>query len=105
MKKFLDSSIGRFRLISFAEGMSYLILLFIAMPLKYMYGLPVAVKMAGSLHGFLFVLYLVSLFQASLDLKWQSSKTLYAFIASLVPFGAFALDSKFLKEQHENYSN
>lgn len=103
MKKFLESSIGRFRFISFAEGLSYLLLLFFAMPLKYMFGFPIAVKIAGSIHGLLFVLYVLFLFQASLDLKWNAKNSIYSFVASLIPFGSFMLESKFLKQQHEDY--
>ena len=81
------------------EGISFLVLLGIAMPLKYMAGLPIAVRITGSLHGLLFVLFVFYLFQVRLDLKWDLKKTALAFIASLLPFGTFVLDSKLLKNE------
>lgn len=62
--------IGRLRTMGFIEGMSLLILLFIAMPLKYWAGLPLAVTIVGSVHGGLFILYLLVLAYATFSVKW-----------------------------------
>jgi integral membrane protein len=95
----LKSALGRFRIIAFLEGTSFLILLFIAMPLKYIGGMPWAVRQVGMAHGVLFILYLFALAHAMFDLKWSVGKGLIAFVASLVPFGTFVLDSKMLSEE------
>jgi integral membrane protein len=100
MKKQI-SVIKNFRLIAFSEGISFLVLLFIAMPLKYAFKIPEPVKYFGWLHGVLFVLYGILLLQAFIVLKWSFVKTLVAFLVSLIPFGTFWLDIKLKKEQLE----
>ncbi len=69
------------------EGISFLILLGIAMPLKYMYGQPEMVRYVGSIHGVLTILYILLLINVSIRLQWSIKTTALAFIASLVPFG------------------
>lgn len=81
----------RLILIGHIEGYSYLFLLGIAMPLKYIWNMPLAVKFAGSVHGFLFVWFCFLLFQAWLQLNWSFFKPILGFMASLVPFGTFFL--------------
>lgn len=95
----LSTSLGRFRLVSFAEGLSFLLLLGIAMPLKYIWNMPEAVKFAGYAHGFLFVTYCVLLLMAMLDLKWKFKYAVLLFIASLLPFGFLLAENMFLKKQ------
>lgn len=94
-----DSTLGRFRLTAILEGISYLVLLGIAMPLKYFAQLPAAVKYTGWIHGVLFVLYITLLLKVWMQYRWSLSKVILAFIASLLPFGTFVLDSKLKKEQ------
>ena len=91
---FLSSTMGRFRLIAIAEGISYLVLLFIAMPLKYFAGYPEAVKYTGWAHGVLFTLFGIFLILVWIQYRWKVGKVLGAFIASLLPFGTFVLDRK-----------
>ncbi len=69
------------------EGISFLILLGIAMPLKYMYGQPEMVRYVGSLHGVLTILYILLLINVSTRLQWSFKTAALAFIASLIPFG------------------
>jgi integral membrane protein len=95
---FFNSALGRFRLVAILEGVSYLILLFIAMPLKYIWQLPLAVKYTGWAHGVLFVLYMVLLLLVWIELKWKFTKVLWAFVASLIPFGTFILDKQLKNE-------
>lgn len=73
------------------EGISYLVLLFIAMPLKYMAGIPMAVQVVGYLHGILFIAYCILLAMVMQKMKWSFLKGFYAFLLSLVPFGTFWL--------------
>ncbi len=84
----------RFRSIGFSEGISYLVLLFIAMPLKYIWMFPLAVKIVGMIHGILFMLYLGLLYKAHTTYKWNWKFSALLFLASLVPFGTFYTDKK-----------
>ena len=93
----MNDSVANFRRVAFAEGMSYLILLFIAMPLKYGLNMPMAVKYVGWAHGVLFVAYIVVGGLAAIKAKWSLPFTIIAFVASLVPFGTFWLDKKLAK--------
>ncbi len=95
---FFNSTLGKFRLIALLEGISFLALLFIAMPLKYGAGMPLAVKYTGWAHGVLFVLYVILLIQVWIEYNWKFTKVILAFFASLLPFGTFVLDRKLKKE-------
>ena len=98
MNYFSTTTMGRFRLIAVIEGISYLLLLGIAMPLKYFAGIPAAVKYMGWAHGVLFVIFCVYLVKVWVQYKWTFWKTTWAFIASLLPFGTFILDKQLVKE-------
>lgn len=74
------------------EGISYLLLLFVAMPLKYMYDMPFAVRIVGSAHGLLFVVFMVLLAIVYLRDTMTFKQCVTGFVASLVPFGAFVFD-------------
>jgi len=87
------------RSIGIAEGISYLILLSIAMPLKYLAHIPEAVKIFGWLHGVLFVAFIWAIFQGKTKLNWSLQVMATAFIASLIPFGTFWLDKKLKAEE------
>ncbi len=86
------SELKRFRLINKVEGYSYLLLLFVAMPLKYIFGYAVATKIFGTIHGILFILFIYRLAKAALSVPFTKKETLIFFIASLVPFGSFYTD-------------
>ena len=86
------------RLVAFLEGTSFLILLFIAMPLKYLAGLPLAVRIAGSLHGVLFLVFLAALYRAGRERRWPYGRWLIAFVSSIVPFGTFVFDRSLRRE-------
>lgn len=89
----------RFRQVAVLEGVSYLLLLFIAMPLKYFADIPEAVKYTGWAHGLLFVLYAALLIQVWQQYNWKFGKAVMVFIASLVPFAPFWVDKKLKEEQ------
>lgn len=95
----LSNPVGRLRLIGFIEGVSFLVLLGIAMPLKYAAGMPLAVKYVGWAHGGLFLLFLAALGQASAETDWGFKKIAGAFIASVVPFGTFVLDKQLKQDE------
>ena len=88
----------RFTSVAFVEGISYLLLLLVAMPLKYFANIPEAVKYVGLAHGVLFVLFCFYLLKVWIGLRWSFTKALMAFIASLVPFGTFNLEARLKKE-------
>lgn len=98
MFRLLSSTLGRLRVVGFAEGVSFLVLLGIAMPLKYLLGQPEAVRMVGMAHGLLFVLYVLLVIMAAIEHSWSFKKAILAFVASLVPFGTFWADKKLFQE-------
>ncbi len=87
-------NVKNFGLINTIEGWSYLILVFIAMPLKYLAGFAMATKVVGMIHGILFIAFIVMLILATLEAKWKSKETIIFFIASLIPFGTFWTKNK-----------
>jgi integral membrane protein len=96
--RWLKTSIGRLRVIGFWEGVSFLVLLGIAMPLKYYAGQPGAVRVVGMAHGILFMLYLWAAIQAALEHNWTWKRTALVLVASLLPAGPFIVDAKILRE-------
>lgn len=95
----LTNPIGRLRLIGLLEGSSFLILLGVAMPLKYAAGLPMAVKYVGWAHGALFLLFLLALAQAAAETDWGFKKIAGAFIASVIPLGTFVMDRQWKADE------
>jgi integral membrane protein len=79
---------------AFIEGISFLVLLFIAMPLKYLAHLPRPVLYTGWVHGILFIIFCAALLRAMLVTKWPVSRCAIVFIAALLPFGPFILDRR-----------
>jgi len=92
------TELRQLRLVAFAEGLSFVALLFVAMPLKYVWGLPLAVRIVGSLHGALFLIFLVALFRAASEREWPLRRSFLAFVSSVVPFGTFVFDSSLKSE-------
>lgn len=86
------SALRQLRVVAILEGFSFIVLLFIAMPLKYMAGLPLAVRIVGAIHGFLFLVFLLALFRAAAEYRWPARQTLLALLASVVPFGMIPFD-------------
>ena len=86
-----------FRIVSFLEGLSYLLLLFIATPIKYLADNPEYVKMLGMPHGVLFMLYVVLAFMIKPEMKWNSKEFRIVLLASIIPFGTFYIDRKYFK--------
>ncbi|WP_337101271.1 DUF3817 domain-containing protein [Paenibacillus sp. YIM B09110] len=91
------TAIGRLRIVGFYEGISFLVLLLIAMPLKYWADLPHMVTVVGSLHGLLFTLYGLALLHVWIKHRWSFLKVVAAFIAAFLPFGTFISDAKLLR--------
>ena len=98
-KELLVKQLHRFRMIAIAEGISFLILLLIAMPLKYMFDIPQAVKVFGWVHGALFVTFIYTAFAVFNAFKKDVSWLGKAFLASIIPFGTFILDKELKMEE------
>ena len=89
-----------FRITALIEGVSYILLLFIATPIKYLYEDPQYVKMLGMPHGILFMAYVVIAILISSNMKWSSRTLWIILVASVIPFGTFYVDKKYLKTSH-----
>lgn len=90
-------TIPQFKLVAILEGISFLLLLGVAMPLKYVWGFAEATKVIGMVHGLLFIAYVIMVILIREQLKWSIKITLLALIASVLPFGPFVVDRKLLK--------
>lgn len=95
----MKKSYKDFRLIALAEGVSFLVLLFIAMPLKYFADLPMAVTVVGGLHGVLFIAFGILALKVKTDCKRNVAWLAKAGLASLLPFGTFIMDKQWKKEE------
>ncbi|MBC8151969.1 MAG: DUF3817 domain-containing protein [Bacteroidetes bacterium] len=87
----------RLRAIGLAEGISYLVLLFIGVPLKRFGGHSEVVEIVGPIHGLLFLLYVLIVVQAKVEYNWPLGKTLLALVASVIPGGTFYADHKIFR--------
>lgn len=90
--------INLYRKTALIEGVSYLILLFIAMPLKYFFNIPDAVKYFGWIHGLLFLVFFVILVIAAIKYRWSLVRIGIYLIGSVLPFVPFYLDKKLKAE-------
>lgn len=97
LRSLLVSPLGRFRIVAFIEGLSYL-LLGITMILKYKYGMPKPNYAVGMAHGVLFMAYILLLLQVGIKYKWTLMRMFWGFVASLVPFGTFYADVKWFRQ-------
>ncbi|PWH82336.1 hypothetical protein DIS18_08770 [Algibacter marinivivus] len=91
------SSLNIFRLVALLEGVSYILLLFIATPIKYLLGEPQYVKLLGMPHGILFVAYVALAVLFKKEFTWSNKQFLIVLVASIIPFGTFYIDRKYLK--------
>ena len=94
----LRTPVGRLRAVGIIEGVSFLVLLGIAMPLKYFAGLPEAVRIVGWVHGILFIGFFVALIVARDARQWSLRWTALVLLAALLPFGPFVIDGRLRKE-------
>lgn len=97
----LRTPIGRLRVVGFLEGLSYLLLLGIAMPLKYMLDMPQAVRVIGMAHGILFVIFIWLTVYCKFRYHWSFGRMILLWIASLLPFGTFYADYKWLRHNED----
>lgn len=94
-----DAKLDRFRHVAFWEGVSYVALLGIAMPIKYLGGVPEPVKYVGWAHGILFILYVALLADAARRFRWSARRVGLYFLASLLPVAPFFVERALRREQ------
>ena len=86
-----------FRILSVLEGISFLLILFITMPLKYMFDNGAPNKVIGMAHGFLFLAYVVMAIMMKSYMKWNNKTVGIVLLCSIIPFGTFWMDKKYLR--------
>ena len=91
------STLNTFRLIAILEGLSYILLLGIATPIKYFLNDPQYVKLLGMPHGLLFILYVAMAFVFKKEFEWDNKSFGFVLLASIIPFGTFYIDRRYLK--------
>jgi integral membrane protein len=97
MKKYLTTSLGRLRLLGYLEGISLLVLVFVAVPLKYARHDPAWVKSLGPVHGVLFLLFVLNSLRVGVEQNWKFKTTTWkVLIACMIPFGTFYIGRKVL---------
>lgn len=101
MISFLTTDLGRLRLFNLLDGLSYAVLLCVAVPLKYLAGRPEVVQVMGRLHGLFFVLFLLSVAQVATASKWNGRRILHAVAAAVIPFAAFVLEKRLRQDAAE----
>src|SRR5688572_30691721 len=98
MSELFKSSVGRLRIIAFLEGCSLLLLVFIAMPIKYLMNIPEATQAIGMIHGVLFVVFVFATIFISIIQKWNLTRVMMVMASSVLPFGTFYIDKKILSK-------
>ena len=98
MSSLFRTPLGWLRIVAFIEGLSYLLLLGVAMPLKYLAGQPEMVRVVGMAHGVLFVAYVLLVLYVMFDLSWSLWKGFLALLASVIPFATFWADVRLFRE-------
>lgn len=92
------SLFNSFKVIALLEGISYILLLFVAVPIKYLANDPQYVKLLGMPHGLLFIAYIILAVLLAPKLKWDGKTLLIVLVASIIPFGTFYIDRAYLKK-------
>lgn len=87
-----DNRLKQLRTVAWIEGLSYLILLFVAMPMKYFADQPAMVRYVGMIHGLLFVLFIINTIQAKIEYGWSGGHMMRVMGTSLIPFGMIMFD-------------
>ena len=90
----MNRAVHFLRIVALLEAISYMLLVGIAMPLKYIWGQDKAVSVVGMIHGILFIIFCIALVRATISAKWPLSRAALLFMASLLPFGPFLLDKR-----------
>ena len=101
--KFLKTKVGRLRLVALLEGLSLLVLVLIAVPLKYAYHDPSLVKAMGPVHGLLFCFFVLNTISVGVEYNWKFKETTWkVLLACIIPFGTFYVDYTILSKMQQN---
>ncbi|HEY8898303.1 MAG TPA: DUF3817 domain-containing protein [Niastella sp.] len=98
MQTLLKTKIGRLRILGFLEGVSLLLLIFVAVPLKYGSQDATLTKTLGPVHGALFLLFILNTLSVGVEQKWARKTTWKVIVACFIPFGTFYIDKKILSK-------
>lgn len=98
MQQLLQTQLGRLRILGFVEGVSFLLILFVTMPLKYYFDQPGPNKIIGMAHGILFISYCYLVVDVGINRSWSWKVIGLSLLASIIPFGTFWADWKFFRE-------
>lgn len=90
----MPNAIRTLRHAGFVEAISFIVLVALAMPLKYIWGQPGAVRVVGLIHGILFVLFCLALLRVMIVCRWPLARGAFVFVMALLPFGPFLIDRK-----------
>src|SRR5687768_9590460 len=105
MKQLLFTKIGQLRLVSYLEGCSLIILLLVAVPLKYLNKDPRLVQAIAPIHGILFLLFIIATLSVGIEKNWKfKTITWKVLLACLIPFGTFYIDCNILRHEDEKAS-
>lgn len=97
----MKTILGQLRLLAFLEGVSYLLLFLVTMPLKYWAGIHSPNQIIGKAHGVLFIMYCIWVLLGAKEYKWNIKTIILALVASLIPFGTFIADAKIFRKEAE----
>lgn len=99
------TGVGRVRIVGTLEGISFVLLMGLAMPLKYLAGMPAAVKWTGWIHGVLFIAYGMTILMALTRKRISFRRSVEAVIAALIPFGPFLLDARLATDEQNEVAD
>lgn len=103
MNQLFQTKVGRLRLIAFLEGFSLLVLVLVAVPMKYIYANPSLARLLGPVHGAIFLLFLFITLSVGVEQNWKFRTTTWkVLVACLIPFGTFYVDAKILRKLNRN---
>lgn len=91
-------NMNQFRIVSMVEGISFLLLLFVAMPAKYYWGIPEATKLVGMTHGLLFLAYVAMAVSIGPRHGWSEGRTFMVVLLGMLPFGCFVVEHRLKRE-------
>lgn len=99
MTPYFISKTGRLRVIAILEGISLLLLVFVAVPLKHLLGIPVGTRILGTIHGALSLLFIFNTLSVGVEQQWKFRTTTWkVLLACIIPFGTFYIDRKILRK-------
>jgi len=99
MTELLKTKVGRLRIVGFLEGISLLVLIFLAVPLKYILHNPIGSEVMGPIHGALFLLFVFNTLSVGIEQRWKFMTTTWkVLLACIIPFGTFYIDRKILSQ-------